>query len=85
MTQQPGASSTRTLEPALRVRQAQLAVARAGPSVGEGDVLPDACGGGYTKEACMQREKTIGQPCAGNPHARLERGPQETERARHRA
>jgi hypothetical protein len=26
----------------------------------------------------MRYEKTIGQPCAGNPHARLERGPQET-------
>ncbi len=24
----------------------------------------------------MRREKTIGQPCAGDPHARLERGPQ---------
>lgn len=28
----------------------------------------------------MRREKTIGQPCAGNPHGRMERGPQETER-----
>ncbi len=28
------------------------------------------------QEACMLREKTIGQPCAGKPHARLERGPQ---------
>ncbi len=26
----------------------------------------------------MRREKTIGKPCAGNPHARFERGPQET-------
>ena len=26
----------------------------------------------------MRLEKIIGQPCAGNPHARLERGPQET-------
>ena len=33
----------------------------------------------------MRREKTIGQPCAGNPHARLDRGPQETERVRNRA
>ena len=24
----------------------------------------------------MLLEKTIGQPCAGKPHARLERGPQ---------
>jgi hypothetical protein len=24
----------------------------------------------------MLHEKTIGQPCAGKPHARLERGPQ---------
>ena len=29
-----------------------------------------------TKEACMLREKIIGQPCAGKSHARLERGPQ---------
>lgn len=28
----------------------------------------------------MQREKIIGKPCAGNPHARFERGPQETGR-----
>ncbi len=27
----------------------------------------------------MRRKKTLGQPCAGNPHARLERGPLETE------
>ncbi len=27
----------------------------------------------------MRREKTIGKPCAGNPHARFDRGPQETE------
>jgi hypothetical protein len=33
----------------------------------------------------MRREKTIGQPGAGNPQARLERGPQVTERVRHRA
>jgi hypothetical protein len=26
----------------------------------------------------MRYEKTIGKPCAGNPHARFERGPQET-------
>lgn len=26
----------------------------------------------------MRLEKTIGQPYAGNPHVRLERGPQET-------
>jgi len=36
-------------------------------------------------EACMLREKTIGKPDAGNPHVRFERGPQETERWRHRA
>ncbi len=27
----------------------------------------------------MQREKIIGKPCAGNPHARFERGPQVVE------
>jgi hypothetical protein len=30
-------------------------------------------------------EKTIGKPCAGNPHVRFERGPQETWPARYRA
>ncbi len=29
-----------------------------------------------TREVRMQREKIIGKPCAGNPHARFERGPQ---------
>jgi len=33
----------------------------------------------------MSHEKTIGKPDAGNPHVRFERGPQETEPARHRA
>ena len=37
------------------------------------------------QEARMPREKTIGKPYAGNPHVRFERGPQETEPARHRA
>ena len=27
--------------------------------------------------ACTQHEKTIRKPCAGNPHARFERGTQE--------
>ena len=36
-------------------------------------------------EARMPYEKTIGKPDAGNPHVRFERGPQETEPARHRA
>ena len=36
-------------------------------------------------EARMPHEKTIGKPYAGNPHVRFERGPQETEPARHRA
>ncbi len=36
-------------------------------------------------EARMQHEKTIGKPCAGNPHVRFERGPQETEPQGHRA
>ena len=38
-----------------------------------------------TAEVCMPGVKTIGKPYAGNPHVRFERGPQETERARHRA
>jgi hypothetical protein len=33
----------------------------------------------------MPHEKTIGKPDAGNSHVRFERGPQETERVRHRA
>jgi hypothetical protein len=33
----------------------------------------------------MPHEQTIGKPYAGNPHVRFERGPQETEPARHRA
>ena len=36
-------------------------------------------------EVRMLPEKTIGKPYAGNPHVRFERGPQETEPARHRA
>jgi hypothetical protein len=36
-------------------------------------------------EARMLYVKTIGKPYAGNPHVRFERGPQETERWRHRA
>jgi hypothetical protein len=36
-------------------------------------------------KARMPPEKTIGKPYAGNPHVRFERGPQETEPARHRA
>ena len=31
---------------------------------------------------CMRHEKTIGKPCAGNPHARFERGIQEPGLAR---
>ncbi len=39
-----------------------------------------------TLKVRMRREKTIGKPCAGNPHARFERVPQETElRGSHRA
>jgi len=36
-------------------------------------------------EARMLPEKTIGKPYAGNPHARIERELQETERRRYRA
>ena len=32
------------------------------------------------RATCMPSEKTVGQPCAGNPHARLERGGLETGR-----
>ena len=38
-----------------------------------------------TLETRMPPEKTIGKPDAGNSHVRFERGPQETEPARHRA
>ncbi len=43
-----------------------------------GDVLLEAWKRVASLDARMRREKTIGQRCAGNPHARLERGPQET-------
>ena len=33
----------------------------------------------------MLLDQTIGKPYAGNPQVRFERGPQETEPARHRA
>jgi hypothetical protein len=49
------------------------------------DVLPEVWNPDVTPEACMLHEKTIGKPYAGNPHVRFERGPQETEPARHRA
>jgi hypothetical protein len=49
------------------------------------DVLLEAVGRYDILEACMPNEKTIGKPDAGNPHVRFERGPQETEPARHRA
>ena len=49
------------------------------------DVLPEAWNPGVFLEACMPHEKTIGKPDAGNSHVRFERGPQETEPARHRA
>ena len=50
-----------------------------------GDVLLEAWRRVVILEACMLHEKTIGKPYAGNPHVRFERGPQETEPARHRA
>ena len=37
------------------------------------------------REPRLPHEKTIGKPYAGNPHVRFQRGPQETEPARHRA
>ena len=49
------------------------------------DVLLEAWERYANLEACMPHEKTIGKPDAGNPHVRFERGPQETEPARHRA
>ena len=49
------------------------------------DVLLEALGPYPILGARMHDEKTIGKPDAGNPHVRFERGPQETEPARHRA
>ena len=49
------------------------------------DVLLEAWRRYAILEARMPHEKTIGKPDAGNPHVRFERGPQETEPARHRA
>jgi hypothetical protein len=50
-----------------------------------GDVLLEAWKRFATREARMQYEKITGQPCAGNPHARLERRIQETGPQGHRA
>ena len=50
-----------------------------------GDVPLEAWRRYVNLEARMPHEKTIGKPDAGNPHVRFERGPQETEPARHRA
>ena len=41
-----------------------------------GDVLLDCWARSVTREAHMPHEKTVGKPCAGNPHARFERGSQ---------
>ena len=49
------------------------------------DVLPAASKRSVHPEARMLFAQTIGKPYAGNPHVRFERGPQETEPARHRA
>ena len=48
------------------------------------DGLPEEWNSDESPRACTLHEKTIGKPDAGNPHVRFERGPQETERARHR-
>ena len=49
------------------------------------DVLLEAWKRSAIREPRMLHEKTIGKPYAGNPHVRFERGPQQTEPARHRA
>ena len=49
------------------------------------DDLPEAWRLSASPRRCMPPVKTIGKPYAGNPHVRFERGPQETEPARHRA
>ena len=49
------------------------------------DVLLEARERYAILEARMPHEKTISKPDAGNSHVRFERGPQETEPARHRA
>ena len=49
------------------------------------DVLLEAWDPFVLLAACMLHAKTIGKPYAGNRHVRFERGPQETERSRHRA
>jgi hypothetical protein len=38
-----------------------------------------------TRLLCTRSGEVTGKPCAGNPHARFERGPQETGQVRHRA
>jgi hypothetical protein len=54
-------------------------------SIWRSDVLLEAWERLAYLGACIPHEKTIGKPDAGNSHVRFERGPQETERARHRA
>jgi hypothetical protein len=39
----------------------------------------------YVGDVELAHDKTIGKADAENPHVRFERGPQETEPARHRA
>ena len=79
--QQPLDQSTKTPVPAFRGRRAATGPILTSNAL-EADLgvtTQDRRGTDGDSEVCMRREKTIGKPCAGNPHARFDRGPQETE------
>ena len=74
---QPGAEQERPY-PMADVRRVARSAVRTGRTAASSKIT--VCSSCWvrsaTPEACMLREKTIGKPCAGNPHARFERGPQ---------
>jgi hypothetical protein len=78
---QPLDQSTKTPTPAFRVRRVATSPILTAYAVKAEPCMTtrDCRGTDDVLEARMQREKTIGKPCAGNSHARFERGPQETE------
>ena len=80
-THQPLEQSTKTRLPAFRVRQAAKSTILTAHAVKANSCVTsrNCRGTDNVSEVCMRREKTIGKPCAGNPHARFDRGPQETE------
>ncbi len=73
-TQLPGSESARTPEPALGCEPSgAVGEVRHVKSDFGGDDLRETWGPRVRRHACHIL-KTIGKPCAGNPHARFERG-----------